>query len=64
VCLRELDDAGMMNIQLDNLNDEMEKILQLLRHLSERYLCFTHQLCSLAGSHRLNMKAILDNFFS
>lgn len=41
MCLRELNDAGMMNLQLDNLNDEMEKILVLLRHLSERY--FTYQ---------------------
>lgn len=35
-CLRELNDAGMINIHVDNLNDEMDRILQLLRHLSER----------------------------
>jgi len=47
MCLRELNDAGMMNLQLDNLNDEMEKTLMLLQHLSAKYFPeFFHNLIS------------------
>lgn len=35
-CLREFSDSAIMVVQLDNLNEEMEKKFQLLRNLSER----------------------------
>ncbi|KAG0558810.1 hypothetical protein M758_10G053200 [Ceratodon purpureus] len=60
VCLRELNDAGMMHIQLDNLNEEMEKILQLLRHLSERNAALEKEKAQVQA--KLEREATLNKF--